>query len=82
MWDKWIDNWSKSSLANFLQNTRDGIYELLGDDHHLSPEESDKLDKLIPWPEEAMKAFSVFSYTEQLDQCLVQYLRDQLAEWW
>ena len=82
VWDKWTDNWSKFSLASFLQNTRDGIYELLEEDHYLSAAESDKLDKLIPWPEEAMKALSVFSYTEQLDQCLVQYLRDQLAEWW
>lgn len=40
------------------------------------------LDKLIPWPNEALTAYSVYNYTEQLDQCLVQYLRDELGEWW
>ena len=50
-------------------------------DHQLSSEESEKLFKLIPWPEEAVKAYSIYLYAENLDQSLVQYLRDQLAEW-
>ena len=40
------------------------------------------LEKLVPWPEAAITAFSVYNYTEQLDQSLVQYLRDELGEWW
>ena len=82
VWDKWIMNWSKFSLMGFLQSTRDTVLQLLDVDHQLSSEESEKLNKLIPWPEEAMKAYSVYSYTETLDQTLVQYLRDQLAKWW
>ena len=39
------------------------------------------LKKYLPWPDAAITAYSVFSYTEQLDQSLVQYLRDQLGKW-
>jgi len=82
VWEQWIKNWSKFSLASFLQNTQDGVSQLLDEQHKLSADESKKLDELIPWPEEAITAYSVFSYTEQLDQSLVQYLRDQLGQWW
>ena len=75
-------NWSKFSMISFLQSTRDTVLQLLDVDHQLSSEDSEKLSKLIPWPEAAMKAYSVYSYTETLDQSLVQYLRDQLAKWW
>ena len=75
-------NWSKFSVMSFLQSTRDAVIKLLDVNHQLRSEESEKLDKLIPWPEEAMKAYSVYSYTENLDQSFVQYLRDQLAKWW
>lgn len=40
------------------------------------------LKKYLPWPNSAVTAYSVFTYTEQLDQSLVQYLRDQLGQWW
>ena len=82
VWDKWIENWSQFSLASFLHSTRDGVLELLDDDHQLSDAESDKLNKLLPWPEEAIQAFTVFSYTIQLDISLVVFLRDQMGEWW
>jgi len=82
IWELWIKNWSKFSMESFLQNTRDGILQLLDDDHQLSVEESKKLDELIPWPEEAITAFSVFIYTPELDLCLVQLLRDDLGHWW
>ncbi|XP_065903274.1 L-amino acid oxidase-like isoform X2 [Dysidea avara] len=82
VWEQWIENWSKFSLASFLRNTLDGVLQLLDKEHQLSAAESEMLDELIPWPEEAITAYSVFSYTEQLDQSLVQYLRDQLGQWW
>ena len=41
-----------------------------------------QLDQFLPWPEEAISCYSVFSYTEQLDQSLVQYLRESLGKWW
>jgi len=82
VWDKWIMNWSKFSVTSFLQSTQDMVLQQLDVDHQLSSEESETLNKFIPWPEEAMKAYSVFSYTEHLDQSLVQYLRVQLAKWY
>ena len=67
VWDDWINNWSNFSLIGFLQNTKDGVLQLLDEDHQLDA---------------AIKAYSVYSYTEQLDQSLVQYLRDDLGNWW
>ena len=40
------------------------------------------LEDLLPWSNDALRGYSVSSYTEQLDQSLVQYLRDQLGVWW
>ena len=82
VWDDWINNWSKFSLVSFLQNTKDGVLQLLDKDHQLDAKAATKLDALIPWPDIAVRAYSVYSYTEQLDQSLVQYLRDQLGDWW
>ena len=82
VWDKWIENWSQFSLSSFLHNTRNGVIELLDTEHQLSDVESNKLDKLLPWPEEAVKAYTVFSYTTQLDISLVIFLRDQVGVWW
>ena len=82
VWELWIKNWSKFSLESFLQNTRDGVLQLLDKDHQLSAEESEKLDELIPWPDEATEAYRVFTYTPELGLSLVQLLRDELGEWW
>ena len=82
VWDDWINNWSNFSLISFLQNTKDGVLQLLDEDHKLDAKEANKLDALIPWPDAAIKAYSVYSYTEQLDQSLFQYLRDDLGNWW
>ncbi|XP_028414055.1 uncharacterized protein LOC114537117 [Dendronephthya gigantea] len=40
------------------------------------------LGKLLPWSNDAVRGYSVFTYTQQLDQSLVEYLRDQLGNWW
>ena len=82
VWDDWINNWSNFSLISFLQNTKDGVLQLLDKDHKLDAKAASKLHALIPWPDAAIKAYSVYSYTEQLDQSLVQYLRDDLGNWW
>ena len=81
LWDRWIINWSQFSVRSFLQSTQGAVMELLDADHQLTGDEAEKLRKLIPWPEEAMKAYSVYTYADNLDQSLTQYLRDQLAEW-
>ena len=67
VWDDWINNWSKFSLVSFLQNTKDGVLQLLDKDHQLDAKAATKLDALIPWPDIAVRAYSVYSYTEQLD---------------
>ncbi len=78
IWERWIEIWSQFPLDGFLQSTLDAILTKIPDE---STGGLECLQELVPWPQAAITAYSVFSYTEQLDQCLVQYLRDQLGEW-
>ncbi|CAB3977976.1 L-amino-acid oxidase-like [Paramuricea clavata] len=81
VWHKWINIWSKFTLESFLESNIDVIKAKV-------PEESrqdldmETLAKLLPWSDDALRGYSVFTYTEQLDQSLVQYLRDDLGNWW
>ncbi len=40
------------------------------------------LQFLLPWPIEAVVAFTTFSYIVDLDISLVELLRDQMGKWW
>ncbi|XP_053378315.1 putative L-amino-acid oxidase YobN [Mercenaria mercenaria] len=66
-WQRWINKWSKLSVEDFLRST---IYQ------------SDDLPQLRPWPEEAIEAYKVSTYTPMFSQDLVAYLREELGEWW
>lgn len=79
-WEKWIDNWSRFPLNGFLRSSYAIVLATLDEDYR--DDELCALEKYLPWPEAAITAYSVFGYTEQLDQCLVQFLRDQLGDWW
>ena len=80
MWDKWVKNWCRFPLNGFLRSTAEEV--LLKLDQDYKDIDTAMLEKLLPWPEEAITAYSVYTYTEQLDQSLVQFLRDQLGHWW
>ena len=80
IWDEWIDTWSHFSLSGFLRSTQDAIVAHIP--QYANGPELNKLGYLLPWPHEAITAYMQFTYTEQLDQSLVQYLRDQMGEWW
>ena len=79
-WKRWIDIWCQFTLEGFLQSTYKAVLTKIPDRH--DQEGLEELASLLPWPDAAVRAYSVFSYTEQLDQSLVQYLRDQLGQWW
>ena len=89
-WKQWIDVWSQFPLDGFLQSTYVAVMtkvkNVLKNKQTLKSQvclaNLEQLKKYLPWPEAAITAYSVFSYTEQLDQSLVQYLRDQLGQWW
>lgn len=40
-----------------------------------------KLGNLLPWSNDAVRGYSVFCYTEQLDQSLGSYLNFELGKW-
>ena len=52
------------------------------ENYNISLTNLEELKKYLPWPDAAITAYSVFTYTQQLDQSLVQYLREQLGQWW
>ena len=79
-WRDWIAVWCKFSLSGFLQSSLSAIKEIIQDDRFKCGLEP--LQELLPWPEAAIRGYSVYTYTEQLDQSLVQYLRDQMGDWW
>ncbi len=64
-----------------MRSDKDAVVSKLSQDYKQEIEDSD-LGDYIPWPEEAIIAYSVYNYTEQLDQSLVQFLRDELGQWW
>ena len=78
-WDHWIDIWSQFTLESFLESNIGVIKAKIPPEDH---KEVERLGSLLPWSNDAVRGFSVSSYTEQLDQSLVQYLRDQLGKWW
>jgi len=86
-WDLWIDVWSQFPLDGFLQSTYEAVMtkvkkKVLEKKHSNPLTTLEELKKYLPWPDAAITAYSVFSYTQQLDQSLVQYLREQLGQWW
>ena len=80
VWEKWINIWNQFNLESFLQSTVDVIKAKVPEDQW--PSDMGVLEKLLLWDNNALRGYSVFTYTEQLDQSLVQYLRDDLGKWW
>ncbi len=80
VWQRWTSIWSQFPLDGFLQSSIDAVLTKV-------PIARDGLDvrllsRLLPWPKAAIDAYSVFTYVEQLDQSVVEYMRDQLGGWW
>ena len=81
VWEHWIDIWSQFNMESFLEANIDVIKAKLP-----SKDQEDldlkTLGKLLPWSHDALRGYSVSSYTTQLDLSLVDLLRDQLGHWW
>ena len=83
IWQRWIDNWSQFSVNGLLLSEKSEVLSKLSSDKEYHDEiKGSNLGDFIPWPEEAITAWTIYNYTEQLDQSLVQYLRDELGDWW
>ncbi|XP_028414053.1 L-amino-acid oxidase-like [Dendronephthya gigantea] len=81
VWGRWIDIWSQFTLQSFLESNVNVITaKLRTEDQDLL--DLDMLRNLLPWSNDAIRGFTVFSYTPQLDQSLAQHLRDDLGNWW
>ena len=79
IWDEWVETWSQFPLDGFLHSTKETIAQKVPADFRIG---LDRLDELLPWPEAAVTAYEVFSYTIAMDTSIVEFLRELLGHWW
>ncbi|XP_028415824.1 L-amino-acid oxidase-like [Dendronephthya gigantea] len=84
VWQQWLNIWSKFTLEGFLRSSVDVIRARLKNDGSNSSEHLDfeMLENLLPWSEDAVRGYSVFTYAEELDVALDHHLRYELGQWW
>lgn len=84
-WDKWTAKWAWFSVDGLLRSSyaqvklalqEAKVFEI-SDDDDLAP-----LADLLPWPQEAVIAYSTFTYVVPLECSLVAYLHNILGLWW
>jgi monoamine oxidase len=84
-WKKWIQKWSMFSIRDFIFSTYQQIILKLKQNKYLDEDDFSDLEplkNLLPWPIEAAVAYSTFNYILQLDVSIVEWLRDELGQWW
>ena len=73
--------WSKLSLVGFFRSDLKSILEMVGQEFEadLQP-----LSSLLPWPEIAITAYSVFNYTrdQEMEASLAHGIREDLGLYW
>ena len=83
-WKKWIDKWAQFSVVRLLRSTYAQVKLALQQSQHYADTDDDDLAvlaELLPWPIEAVVAYSTYTYGS-LEFSLVEYLRDDLGQWW
>lgn len=80
-WEPWVHKWATFSVKNFLRSTHKEIIVKLQAEGH-SIKQLECLENLLPWPIDAIVGFETISYTVNLDGSLVDWLRDEMGQWW
>lgn len=84
-WQPWVRKWSMFSVRDFLRSSfREIIIKLKKNDEYDEKDNKDlkNLKYLLPWSLDAVVGFTTLSYTLNLDVSLVDWLRDELGQWW
>lgn len=84
-WEPWVSKWSSFSIIDLLRCSFHEIIKKLQDEG--SFEEGDRLElrslkHLLPWPLDAVAGLKAIIYMLSLDVSLVDWLRDELGQWW
>ena len=79
IWNEWVETWSQFPFDGFLQSTKEAIVQQISTKYRIG---LDKLDHLLPWPDTAITAYQVFSYTLALDASLIEYLWEDMGQWY
>ena len=80
-WQEWMIRWCKFSLVGFLRSDLKAILEMVGAEFK---SELQSLSDLLPWPEMAITAYTVYNYTgdREIDASLANSLREDLGLYW
>ena len=81
VWEKWINIWSQFTLESFLESNIDVIKAKVPEDSRQDLDMA-TLAKLLPWSNDAVRGYAVFTYIPFLHNSLTKYLRVQLGHWW
>ncbi len=76
-------NWGQMTVGGFLRSNFVAILSLvnLGNSEHISVKDLDDLRIALPWPEEAITAYSVYNYSGGLDSSLAGSLVSRLGKY-
>ena len=84
-WRKWIKKWAQFSVVRLLRSTYTEVKLALQQNQQFAITDDNDLavlDHLLPWPIEAVVAYTTYTYTIPLEVSLVEFLRDDLGQWW
>ena len=73
--------WSQFTLESFLESNIDVIKAKVPEDSRRDLD-VETLAKLLPWSNDAVRGYIVFTYNPFLDMSFVELLRDGLGKWW
>ena len=76
-WDQWIKDWDQFDMDTFLRSKYEFLVESV---QYATKKELEPLKDLLPWPEAALNAYSVYNY--ELDYSMVTLLRYDLGHYW
>jgi monoamine oxidase len=79
IWSEWVEAWVRFPLDGFLLSTREAVLEQLPARFRTG---LDRLGDLLPWPDAAVTAYAVFTYTVIMDSSIVEFLREGMGQWW
>ena len=84
-WKKWLINWAQFSVARLLCSTYAQVKLTLQQSQDSANTDDDDLAilaDLLPWPIEAVIAYSTYTYAVPLKISLIEFLRVDLGLWW
>ena len=78
-WNQWIKDWDQFGMDTFLRSKYEFLVESV---QYATKKELEPLKDLLPWPEAALNAYSVYNYICEMDDSMLTFLRYDLSHIW